>query len=135
MREVASLEGKKYQIGSVATYAIHLGELCPTESAFDFHGPADVDVESTRLAQLIAGTGVPYMRSLASFEALLPLLEGRVSSLGGYPERYAMALRLLGRFDAARTFVRDRQNEYSTRDMSIQQSFDRFAVPFLAQDS
>jgi len=133
MRTIASLEMDKYQIGSVATYAIHLGDLCPTEKVLDFSSESDLSSEASRLAEAIKQYGEPYMRSIASIPTLLPLLKDRTNTLGGFPERYAMALRLNNQDDEARAFVIARQQEYSKRERAVRESFDRFAIPFLEQ--
>lgn len=133
MHMIANLQARKYQVGSVATYAVHLGELCPTLHVFDFGPESDVSGEASRLAAAIAEHGAPYMRSLANFDVLLPLLKDRVKSLGGFPERYAAALRLTGQHEHAREFVDLCRREYSAGEPVVRESFDRFAIPFLAQ--
>lgn len=133
MRLLANLEARKYQLGSLASYAIHLGELCPTENVFDFSQESDFDSTATRLAGTIVEHGEPYMRSIASIDTLLPLLKERVGQLGGFPERYAVALRLAGREGEARAFVLSCRREYSVREDAVRESFDQFAIPFLAR--
>ena len=113
-----------------ATYAIHMGELGEAlghERAFA-SGPQQseefIESECERLARLYATVGLDYARSIASYEALLPLLQRRVNSLGAYPERYASCLYLMGRKAEAREFVEgflSRSREY----------FEGFAIPFL----
>jgi hypothetical protein len=131
MRLIAGLEGDKYKVGNIATYAVHLGELCPTIKVFEFYPELDVPREASRLATSVIEHGVPYMRSLASIEALLPLLKSRVHLLGGFPEKYAVALRLSGHDADARAFVLQCQQEYATKSTTVRNSFDRFAIPFL----
>ena len=63
----------KYDRGA-ATYAIHLGEIAPNETEFRFTRETDIDAETNRLAKLIREVGVAYAKSIASYEALLPLL-------------------------------------------------------------
>lgn len=133
MRMVANLEAEKYQLGSVATYAVHLAELFPALLSFQFASDSDAPGKAAALAEATCEYGIPYMRSLASIEALLPLLRARVKSLGGFPERYAAALRLAGKEDEARAFVELRRLEYSMEETAVRESFDRFAIPFLAQ--
>lgn len=125
----AALEGCKYDRG-VATYAIPMGEILPVrnERAFAFtpeQSDSFVDSETQRLAVLYANAGLAYARSIASYKALLPLLEGRVEMLGGYPERIACCLYLMGEISRARAFVDDflaREPDY----------FDSFGGPFLS---
>lgn len=118
----------KYDRG-YATYAVHMGELDAgrDEEGFIFapeKGDAFVALEARRLGRLYATVGLDYAKSVASYEALLPLLEGRVGMLGGYPERVASCLYLMGRLVDARTFAEQFlkvRREY----------FEGFAMPFL----
>lgn len=84
----------KYKFGSSATTAIHLGEICPEVRAFHFYSsePESVKIEAERLVSTIVKFGVPYMHSISSYKALIPLLKERVNMLGGFPESYAIAL-------------------------------------------
>jgi hypothetical protein len=122
------LTDRKYDRG-VATYAINMGQLegVADERAFAF-GPEQsaefIASEIRRLASLYAGAGLGFARSMASYEALLPRLRERISSLGAFPERTASCLHLMGRSAEARVFVRDflvKEEDY----------FRAFAVPFL----
>lgn len=117
------LEQRKYDRG-IATYAVHMGDLAPNELAFKFSVETDVQAEAARLARLYLSVGVPYAESIASYERLLPLLQERVPMLGGYPERVASCLYLMGRLDDARHFV-------ETFLASHEEYFRNFAVPFL----
>jgi hypothetical protein len=120
----------KYSRG-VATYAVHMGELAGAEDepAFAFtpqQSKGFVEAEVDRLANLYATVGLDFARSLASYESLLPLLMDRVPMLGGYPQRVASCLYLMGRKVEARQFVEGfspRHREY----------LEGFAVPFLAK--
>lgn len=111
MRLEASLEGRKYDRG-VATYAVNLGQLesAADERAFAFapeQSPAFIAAEAKRLAQLYAGPALEFARSIASYPTLLSRLQERVAMLGGYPERVACCLSLMGRTEEAREFVQD----------------------------
>lgn len=106
------LSGKKYPGPNArpATYAIHLGELESARNEFAFafapkQSDAFVKAECDRLAALYKMEGLTFAKSIASYEALLPFLRKKVSMLGGYPERVACCLHLLGRNDEARQFV------------------------------
>ena len=118
----------KYNRG-VATYAVNMGtvEAVADEWAFAF-GPQQsegfIDAECDRLARLYATGGLDYARSIASYEALLPLLQQRVDMLGAYPEKYASCLYLMGRKGEARAFVEEFLPKW--RDY-----FEGFAIPFL----
>jgi hypothetical protein len=131
MKLVAELSGKKYRMGSVATFAVHLGTICPDVDVVEFFSETELETESERLAKTLAQYAVPYMRSLASYEALLPLLQERVPMLGGYPQMVTAALYLMGRKEEARQFVLAKRAEYGTADEIARESFDRFAIPFL----
>ncbi|MFD1701673.1 hypothetical protein ACFSCV_01525 [Methylopila henanensis] len=88
-----------------ASYAIHMGEIAPYEPVFDFFDGDDISEDAARLAKLYAEVGFPFSQSIASNEALLPLLYERVDMLGGYPERYAVCLDELGRRNEAIAYV------------------------------
>ncbi len=90
----SSITKKKYPKGETATFAIHLGEICPEVRAFHFYSsePESVKFEAMRLVSTILKFDVPYMHSIASYNALIPLLKERVNMLGGFPESYAIAL-------------------------------------------
>lgn len=103
-RQFSLLSGFKYD-NRTASYAAHLGELAPSEPAFDFFDADDVSRTAYRLAALYADVGFTFSRSIASYSALLPLLHERVSMLGGFPERYALCLYELGRRDEAVAYV------------------------------
>lgn len=131
MRLCDELEGEKYANGRIATFAVHLGEICPDIDAFKFHDEQEVSSESKRLADVVRVHGAPYMRSLADYGRLLPALIERVPTLGGYPERVAALLLLTGRRREAEEFVQERLKEYEKFDETVQSSFARFAMPFL----
>lgn len=123
MKFYTSLEGRKYDRG-IATYALHMGELVPREKGFRFTRQTNIAAEAARMARLYVSIGLPYAESIANYERLLPLLQSRTPMLGGYPQRVACCLYLMGRKDEARAFVEDfvkRQPEY----------FEGFAIPFL----
>lgn len=123
MKLYTGLENRKYS-RSVATYAIHLGELVPKVPAFEFTRETNIEEEAKRLAQLYLDYGLPYSKSLANYEALLPLLKERIDMLGAYPERVASCLYLMGRIEEAREFTESflaKRKDY----------FEGFAIPFL----
>lgn len=123
MKLYTRLEGRAYD-RSIATYAIHMGELTPEEPMLRFTRETDVDAEAVRLARLYATAGLEYAKSIATYERLLPLLQSRVDMLGAYPERVACCLYLMGKRDEARVFTED----FLSRKPSY---FGDFAVPFL----
>ncbi len=107
-----------------ATYAVHIGEIAPHARVVRFTPEGDIDAVATRLAKLILVAGLPYARSIGSYEKLLPLLEARVEVLGGYPERVACCLYLMGRRSEAHGFTTD----FLAKEPAY---FSGFAVPFL----
>lgn len=123
MKLYTTIVGRKYDRG-IATYAVHMGELAPSEHVFSFTHQTDVEAEATRLARLYVTTGIAYAQSIASYERLLPLLQKRVPTLGAYPERVASCLYLMDRKEEARAFVEDFLSEHRGY-------FESFAIPFL----
>ncbi len=107
----AQLERRKYNRG-VATYAVNMGVIpsAAEERAFAF-GPQQSDAfvmaECKRLARLYATSGLEYATSIASYEALLPLLREGAPWLGGKPESYAVGLYLAGQTQEACAFVKE----------------------------
>lgn len=126
---IAKIEIGKYNRG-IATYAINMGlleSIADDERAFAFaphQSDAFVQSECERLAHLYATAGLDYARSIASYDALLPLLQERVQRLGGYPERLASCLCLMGRKVEAREFIENFPEKY-------REYIDDFAKPFL----
>lgn len=123
MKLFAKILGRKYSRSDV-TYSIPMGELVPRTRGFAFTLTTNVEEEAARLAQLYIDVGVPYARTIASYDVLLPLLESQVSLLGGYPEKVACCLFLMGRYGKAREFV----EEFLERDEDYTR---RFLFPFL----
>ncbi|MBV6323962.1 hypothetical protein [Duganella violaceipulchra] len=105
MKVFCAVAGMKWRPGEWATYAVHLGELCPDVQQFIFATEADVPGEAARLAQTIAEFGMPYAKTLCSYDTLLPLLKARVPGLGGAPQMYAVTLALNGELAAAQAFL------------------------------
>lgn len=112
MKLIQEVRGNKYKLGDIATFAMHLGEICPDVEVFEFHDGTDFEPEAERLAETICQHGVPYMQTLASYEALLPRLREREPMLGGYPERVAVCLVLLGRQAEALAYLDAKLKEY-----------------------
>jgi hypothetical protein len=107
-----------------ATYAVHIGEIAPHARVVRFTPEGDIDAETTRLARLCVAAGLPFAKSIGSYEKLLPLLQTRVRMLGGYPERVACCLYLMGQLAASHRFTINflaKEPEY----------FTDFAKPFL----
>lgn len=132
IEQLCSLKGGKYPYKynrGIATYGINMGllESIADERAFAF-APQQSDEfirsECERLAHLYATAGLDYARSIASYEALLPLVQEQAQYLGGYPERVASCLYLMNRKAEARQFIETFPEKY--RDY-----IEGFATPFL----
>jgi hypothetical protein len=106
MEMTAAAGGKRHSSAkTVATYAVFLGALCPQIEQFIFPDEMDASGEAQRLSSIVGKFGIPYMRQIADYATLLPLLEARISTLGGYPQRYAAALYLSGDRQRAVKFI------------------------------
>lgn len=105
MKLTATAGGKKYRPKEIATFAVFLGTLCPHVEQFIFTDETDIRVEAERLSSIVDEFGIPYMKNIANYPALISLLEARISSLGGYPQRYAAALYLSGNSQRAVDFI------------------------------
>jgi hypothetical protein len=128
MKLYTSLERRKYS-RRIATYALGIGSLPLAGEALQIHlspNQNDLFIESEikRLVHLIIPEGLEYARSIASFEALLPLLESRIDMLGGYPQTVSCCLYYMGRLDEAKSFTE--------KMLAKEPEFlSAFAIPFL----
>ncbi len=100
----AKLESRSYS-RSVATYARHIAQINPDVREIKFRVDEDVEKEADYLASAVSDAIATFSRSIASYEELCPLLKGRLHWLGGFPERYACCLHLLGKNREAIDFV------------------------------
>jgi hypothetical protein len=115
--------GGKYS-RDVATYGVPMGSLAGGESSFKFFPRMDLSAQAARLAHEYATTGLAFARSIASYDLLLPLLKERAPIGGGYPQRVACCLYLMGRYAEARTWIEEfppQRSEY----------LESFSIPFL----
>ncbi len=115
----------------VATYAFNIGTIdsISDEPAFAFspnQSNSFLESECERLAYLYTNNGLEYVRTLASYDALAPLLKEYVNSLGGNPERYAVCLYLLGLKHESMNFLENFPEQYKSYIQG-------FAVPFIAK--
>jgi hypothetical protein len=132
IEKLCSLKGGRYPYKynrGTATYGINMGSLesIADERAFAFapqQSDEFIQSECERLAHLYATAGFNYARSIASYEALLPLLQAQGQYLGGYPERVASCLYLMGRKAEAREFIENFPEKY-------REYIDGFTTPFL----
>ena len=131
MKLCAFLNEEKYVKGDIASYSIHLGELIPDELGFLFEVGDDLSIEASRLASAIHSAAVPYMNSIAKYKTLLPLVEARMPLLGGYPERYAVILHLMGRTDDATAFVQSVMGQKDGFSQFFSDHFRKFGQNFL----
>lgn len=109
IERLASLDGLKYR-RQTATYAEPMGALpgAAEQRAFTFQAdatPSWIEAEADRLAVIYMKYGLPYALSLSSYKVLAPLLHSQLRFLGGYPERYAACLYLMGRKGEAAQFT------------------------------
>ena len=105
--------------GEFATFVVPLGLLCPEVDEFIITDEGDLVLEAQRLAQTLEKYALPYMRSIADYESLLPLLLRSVNSLGGYPEKYAITLCLLNRVSEALEFLEKMEKELRSKNNKI----------------
>lgn len=113
----------------VATYAINIGTLeeAGSQRAFAFspiQSDGFITSECERLARIYFDVGVPFARSIATYKALAPLLAKNVGMLGGFPQRYAACLYLMGQKREARDFLLNYPERYRSYITD-------FAVPFI----
>lgn len=126
----------RYLLGQTATAAVHLGELAPDTRIFLFEPGSAPDTEAQRLAETVTNLGLPWMRAHARTESLLALFREREAMLGGYPERIAVSLFLLGRFDELSAYLDARLAEYAGKPLSWEEvaaSWKQFAAGLRAR--
>ncbi|WP_439498741.1 hypothetical protein [Bosea sp. (in: a-proteobacteria)] len=106
------------------TYGGPLSGLTDGTAVTTFSRGCSISQQAERLATLYLEFGVPYARSLAGYEALLPELKTRIPILGGYPQRVAACLYLMGRKEESLEFADH------LRSLQIPQ-LDDFALSFV----
>ena len=131
MELLERLEGQKYQKGRYATYAIHLGEICPDVDQFIFRADEGIVEEARRLAATIFDYGLPWMKEHARFESLVPLIESRFEMHGGYPERLAISYYLMGELEKSRNLIDSRKDTFFSDQENPVSIYQRFTSPFL----
>jgi hypothetical protein len=112
----------KYDRGN-ATYSIHMGKIAAGAPIFRFGSLTDIRAETRRLARMYADIGLEFSRSISSYEEVLPHLIDRSNVLGGYPERAASCLYMMGRYGEAAELIRRFLQSYPDY-------IDGFAMPF-----
>ena len=112
MKLVAEARGVKYRKGEYPTHSCFIGTRCPDVLQLIFENEADLLPEATRLAEIIDQYGVPYIHSLASYDALLPLLHADVDNGDGFSATYAAALYLSGDTQGAFRFLEEQSAKY-----------------------
>lgn len=131
MKLRAELQGKKYQKGRYATYAVHLGEISPHSDQFVFESESDIVSEARRLSVTIGNHAVPWMLGHANYGSLLPLIETRFEMLGGYPQSLALGYFLSGTPKKARDLIDSNPQIFYENETDPQSIYNRFTKPFL----
>ncbi|MET0983164.1 MAG: hypothetical protein ABWY02_13765 [Telluria sp.] len=119
----------KYLLGRTATIVVHMGAFAPEMRAFIFERDAPLTSEANRLAEAVVEHGLPWMRTHASLDALLGPLREREAMLNGVPERIAIVLFLLGRFDELSAYLDRKQDEFAQHSgwVQVQEAWRKFA--------
>lgn len=125
------LQGNRYKKGQYATFAIHLGEICPDIKQFIFEDDGNMCAEAKRLSSTIREYGFPWMNEHANYERLLPLIESRTATLGGYPQSVALGYFLMGRNEKAHEFVTLNSEIFYKDENDPKSIYNRFTEPFL----
>lgn len=128
--ELDTYRKRRYLPGDTATVALHLGELAPAPTAFMFERSQPLEGEAGRLAQAVVEFGRPWMTSHANLNALLVHLREKEAMLGGFPERVAVVLFLLGRFTEVSEYLDARREEYARKPgwAEIHESWQQFSL-------
>lgn len=124
----AKLLETKYQLGATASYAVHLSTLssAATEFVFDYTNQPDCEREIQRMLNVVTEFGLHYAKQIASYPALIPLLEEKVTMLGGFPESYALALHFDGQSELCQTFLQNHAQTIEQYGEAISKPFEQF---------
>ncbi len=103
----------KYLIGDTATISVHIGAFASELRPFIFKSDKPLENEAGRLAESIVKYGLPWMRAHASLNGILARLREREAILNGVPERIAITLFLLGRFEDLIAYLDRKRDEFA----------------------
>lgn len=128
--ELDTYRKPKYLLGQTATAALHLGELAPDIDVFSFEQSQPLEGEARRLAEAVIEFGLPWMRENANLESLLGLFQEKEEMLGGYPERIAVVLFLLGRFNEVSDYLDFQLHTYAQKPAwgEVHESWKQFST-------
>jgi hypothetical protein len=132
MRAYYMARGERYVVGDVATFAQHLGEITPRATDFIVPDEASVAPVASDIATAITTHGVPFMRQIANYEALVTLLEPLAARFGGNPQKLALALHFQGKDAEAKALVLKTRSQLASEDPVLRESFEKFAAAFLS---
>ncbi len=130
MRLVYALEERPYKISESATFAYTLSTLKKGVRPFVFMSEDDLVHEAERLASTIAQC-LPFTRDFANYEAIASISKSRSDMLGGYPEKAAVALYLMGRADEAKAWLDLQLEQFRLKEPSTFEPFEKFAAKLL----
>lgn len=131
MRLICSTTGTRYRRSEFASIAYALSDVKKGVAPFEFTSEESLVTESERLASTMERYGIPFMRAFASYEAVVSVSKARSGILGGYPEKAAAALYLMGRSDEARKWLDMQREPYRLDDAPAWQPFETFAAKLL----
>ncbi|MDR6095683.1 hypothetical protein [Stenotrophomonas sp. SORGH_AS_0321] len=127
-RLISRIDEGPYTISNSASFAYTLSDLRGGVAPFVFDSEESLASEAERLASVIAECGIPLMRDFANYEALVSVCKARSGILGGYPEKAAAALYLMGRSDEARKWLDMQREPFRLDDAPAWQPFETFAA-------
>lgn len=130
MRLVYALDEMSYKVSQVATFAYPARMVKRGVEPFVFRSEEDLTPEAERLASTIAQC-TPFMRDFANYEAIASISKWRSEGLGGYPERAAVALYLMGRADEAKAWLDIQLQHFRLKERTTFEPFERFAAKLL----
>lgn len=130
MRLICSLDERHYKVSDIATFAFSLNTFKKGIDPFNFMSEEDLEHESERLASFVEQY-VPLMRDFSSYEAVVAVSKWRSDMLGGYPEKAAAALFLMGRSEEARAWLAIQLEHFRLKERSTFEPFEEFASRLL----
>lgn len=127
-RCLASINGRKYQKGRIATVSFPLGKFAPDEDKIVIDHPSNIFPECKSLVNILVNSKSD-IGEIAKADNLEAALQKRVAQLGGFPERYALFLLLGQRRDEFEIFISSHRVEVQRLEQDeLLNGWDKFCI-------
>jgi hypothetical protein len=126
----SEVRGKKYTLGESPTIVVHLGEIAPKILEFLFENEGVMRAEAGRLATEIRSSGLKWMKENARYDAIIKILDGEKGSLGGKPEKLAIAKFVSGGRQVFDRHVAEELESYRASENNYLTDYESFVGDF-----